>query len=438
MFILNLQIPSRLLTARNLAWLAGFMLVFWAPFWSGQRLPVLILFGVGVFLHAASFRASYNTSRRLLPTGQAERRWGAVFLLLWIPCLLASPFSYNLQGSLTLCLVLLLHYWVGIALLHGLQQPGHVLAARAIGLTLLFWMADGIIQFIFGRDLFGVPIDTTGMRVTGPFEGSLHMGLFIVVLMPLLLWPLARTRPWTAMLLLIPLGGTAALAGARTNMVFVILVALALMFRLPSWKHRFMLLLLSLSPALVIPFSPVLQERIMQRNYAVLDSASRQQQTLFEKLDGLSSGRLILWESAGRMLRTHPLTGVGPGAFDTAYPKFATRANDPFRNPNADGKYCYHAHQMYISVAAETGLVGLAAFLAAIALIVRGYRQASPHAREAANPYVASLAVIAFPINSQPVLYSGWWFPIVLLLLCGMLAALESATPKTVSSPSGE
>lgn len=415
-------------SARNLAWLAGFMLVFWQPFWGEHRLPILILLGVGIFLHVVASRAS----RRLLPEGQAERRWGVIFLLLWIPCLLATPFSYHPKGSLTLCLVLMLHYWVGIALLHGLRRDGHALMLRAIGLTLLFWTLDGFIQYAFGRDLFGLPLDTTEMRVTGPFDGNLHMGLFIVVLMPLLLWPLAKTRPWTAMLLLIPLGAIAAMAGARANMVFVVLVALALMFRLPTWKHRFVLLLLSLSPALVIPFSPVLQERIMQRSYAVFDGGQGQP-ALFERLDTILSGRMILWESAAYMLKAHPLTGVGPAAFDTAYPKFVTRANDPFRNPNADGKYAYHAHHLYVSIAAETGLIGLAALLAAIALIVRWYRQAGPLAREAANPYLASLAVIAFPINSQPVLYSGWWFPIVLLLLGGMLAALE-----TIPAPTGE
>jgi O-antigen ligase len=421
----NWRIPKPLFTARNLAWLAGFMLVFWAPFRGEHRLPIFILLVVGIFLHVAS--------RRLLPAGLAERRWGAIFLLLWIPCLLATPFSYNLRGSLTVCLVLLLHYWVGIALLHGMRQPGHAYAAKWIGWTLLFWTVDGGIQFIFGRDLFGVPLPND-MRIVGPFDGNLHMGLFIVVLMPLLLWPLAKTRPWTALFLFVPMSAISTLAGARTNMVFALLLALALTFRLPTWKHRVMLLLLSLSPALVIPFSPVLQERVMQRSYAILGSeAGQNKQSLFERLDAISSGRLIIWETAGNMLRAHPLTGVGPAAFDTAYPNFATRANDLFRNPNAEGKYAYHAHQMYVSAGAETGLIGLAGLLFGIALIVRWYRQAAPLAREAANPYLVSLAVIAFPINSQPVLTAGWWFPIVLLLLGGMLAALE-----TVYAPAAE
>lgn len=401
------------------------MLVFWQPFWGEQRLPVLILIGVGIFLHAAA----YSDSRRLLPATQTERRWGKVFLLLWIPCLLATPYSYDLPGSLTLCLVLLLHYWVGIALLHGLRQPGHAYTAKAIGLTLVFWTADGLIQFLFGRDLFGVPLPSDEMRVTGPFEGNLHMGLFIAVLMPLLLWPLAKTRPWTAMLLFMPLSALSALAGARTNLVFVLLVALALLFRLPAWKHRVVLLLLSLSPALVIPLSPVLQSRMQVSATALSSDPGKIEQTLFERLDAIASGRLTIWESGGRMLQAHALTGVGPAAFDTAYPQFASRAGDPFRHANAEGKHVYHAHQMYVSVAAETGLIGLAGLLAAIALIAHWYRQAGPPARAAAQPYLACLAVIAFPLNSQPVLYSGWWFPIVLLLLCGLLAALASAAP---------
>jgi O-antigen ligase len=235
------------------------------------------------------------------------------------------------------------------------------------------------------------------------------------------------------MALFIPMSAIAALAGARTNMVFVLLVAIALSFRLPSWKHRFALLLLSLSPLLVIPLSPVLQSRMHVSTAALSNESGEVEQSLFEKLDTISSGRMILWETAGNMLLKHPLTGVGPSAFDPAYPYFATRTNDPFRKPNEEGKYAYHAHQMYVGMAAETGLIGLAGLLACIALIVRWYRQASAPARAAANPYAVTLAVIAFPINSQPVLYAGWWFPIVLMLLCGLLVALE-----TVPTQSGE
>lgn len=417
MSIANWSLPKPLFSLANLAWLGGFLLLFWSPFWGAQRMPLLILLGVGLILHLQS--------RRWLPTGRAQRRWGVIFLLLWLPCLLATPGSLAPQASLNLSLVLLLHYWVGLALLSGLAGPGHPRMARWLGLLLLFWAADGALQFALGRDLFGVPISEDG-RVLGPFAGNMHMGLFLVVLMPLLLWPLARTRPWLAILLFVPLGAISALAGARTNLVFAVLAALVLMPALPTWKHRIPLLLLSLSPALTIPFSPTLKERVLERNYDVMaPSASGTSGELFDKIDRISTSRLVIWENAGRMWLAHPWTGVGPGAFDRAYPHYATRASDPYRTANKEGKHAYHAHQMYISALAETGLIGLAGLLAGIALVVRWYRAASPLAREAANPWLACLAIIAFPINSQPVLFTGWWFPVVLLLLCGVLAALE-------------
>jgi O-antigen ligase len=152
-------------------------------------------------------------------------------------------------------------------------------------------------------------------------------------------------------------------------------------------------------------------------------------QSTFEKFNYVLNGRLWIWEAAGNMVHTHPLVGVGPGAFDSAYPNYAHRADDPLRVADAQGKHAYHAHQMYLGIAAENGLIGLGGLLACIVLVARWFRRASPPARDRATPYLACLAVIAFPINSQPVLFSGWWFPIVLLLLCGFLAALEEQTP---------
>ena len=39
-------------------------------------------------------------------------------------------------------------------------------------------------------------------------------------------------------------------------------------------------------------------------------------------------------------------------------------------------------------------------------------------------PFACSLFVASFPINSQPVLFTHWYFPVLLLLVCAMLAAL--------------
>lgn len=86
---------------------------------------------------------------------------------------------------------------------------------------------------------------------------------------------------------------------------------------------------------------------ITEANFAVLD-------------------RLAHWGAAVDMLRDHPWLGVGLGNYAPVYPAYA-RLNWP----NALG----HAHNIYLNFAAETGLIGLAAYLlfwaAVIALTLR-------------------------------------------------------------------
>jgi O-antigen ligase len=64
--------------------------------------------------------------------------------------------------------------------------------------------------------------------------------------------------------------------------------------------------------------------------------------------------RLAHWLAGLRMFQAHPLLGVGAGNYDTAYARYACPDW-----PESLG----HAHNYYINAAAETGLLGLAAFL---------------------------------------------------------------------------
>lgn len=417
---MNSPFLDPLFSARNFAWLGGFMLIFWAPFWGEYRLPVVLLLVLGLVFHIRS--------RQYLPQGPAEKRWGWIFLLLLVPCLLSAPFSLSPEDSYTVCLVLALYYWIGLALLRGMGDGGHAHMALWIGLTLLFWSVDGVIQLSFGRDLFGVPLVPPELRITGPFVDNLRMGLFISVMMPLLLWPLAGTRPWLVLLLFVFMSSVALLSGARTYLAFSTLVAFALLFRLPAWKHRAALLVMCFLPLLTVPLSPALKERVLQRDY-LPTSFTQLDKALFDQVNHVLSGRLWIWDTAANMVSDRPWVGVGPGAFDAVYPRYSRLPDDPFRVANEEGKHAYHAHEMYIGVAAEVGLVGLAGLLAAVALSVYWFWAACPEARRRAAPFAVSLAVITFPIISQPVLYSGWRFPVVLLLLCGMLAALTDPAP---------
>jgi putative inorganic carbon (HCO3(-)) transporter len=64
--------------------------------------------------------------------------------------------------------------------------------------------------------------------------------------------------------------------------------------------------------------------------------------------------RIAHWQAAVGMLTDHPISGVGIGNYAVAYPQYAVgRWQDPLG----------HAHNFYLNIAAECGLLGLTVFL---------------------------------------------------------------------------
>ncbi|MCI0478084.1 MAG: O-antigen ligase family protein, partial [Anaerolineales bacterium] len=64
--------------------------------------------------------------------------------------------------------------------------------------------------------------------------------------------------------------------------------------------------------------------------------------------------RMAHWQAAWEMLLAHPAFGVGIGNYAATYPAYALpRWDDPLG----------HAHNYYLNIAAETGFVGLSAYV---------------------------------------------------------------------------
>jgi O-antigen ligase len=393
------------------------MLIAWQPFTSGARLPSFFLLLLGGWL---------LFKKRIDWSDASVQRLGSIFMLLLVPIFISIPGSFNLNGSVMVAVVLMLFFVVGLALIQGLKtETDHAWMQRWLTIVLLVWLGDGFIQFIFGHDLLGNPMGTDG-RMMGPFPDNLHFGLFMTVLMPIMLWRMAKEHPLAAIAVIALIGFAAGMSGARSNILFYLLAIATLMPRFGWWHRALIVLALLVAVVAAVGQSDTTASKFQQFN-------GTDDQPLFQKMDRILSGRMIIWETAGEMIKDRPLTGVGAGAFADAYDHYATRPEDPFRSGGGYEGGVYHAHQMYVSIAAESGLIGLAGLLIAFALIVRWYFQASPGHRTLAAPYAASLAVIAFPIQSQPVLYRAWWFPIVLLLLCGLVSALKPEKPEYTS-----
>ncbi len=83
--------------------------------------------------------------------------------------------------------------------------------------------------------------------------------------------------------------------------------------------------------------------------------------------------RVVIWKATPRIIADHALLGVGEGNFPIISPSYNLLSYD--LSP------IDHAHDIFLTVAAELGLVGLAVFLAFLLSVVRAAWRALKHTR---------------------------------------------------------
>jgi O-antigen ligase len=131
--------------------------------------------------------------------------------------------------------------------------------------------------------------------------------------------------------------------------------------------------------------------------------------------------------TAWRMFLDHPVLGVGAGNYSTHYDRYADEVGFASRDYEQPGDVHY-PHNLYLEIAAETGLVGLAAFAAAVAAAFVSLRRARA-ARLARGDVLSADLAQAFEIAIAGYLISSLFlhghFQRYLWLLFGFAAALR-------------
>ena len=129
-------------------------------------------------------------------------------------------------------------------------------------------------------------------------------------------------------------------------------------------------------------------------------------------VDEALSGRARIWTAAVCMIEEHPVNGVGARGFRDAYPACVSD-----EGPAVWGSQpALHAHQIVLEILAETGVLGLLLWLAAVAQAWRAWRYAPAAARDRARPAMLALAVTVFPLNTHLAFYSAFWGGLTVLL----------------------
>jgi O-antigen ligase len=282
------------------------------------------------------------------------------------------------------------------------------LGQAAFGSSPLFWSMDQLKWAVSGHGLCNAQEVAAVDRLSGVLGPcNLKFGQVLASLSPFLLFAAARRGGlWGWGLATAAVGVVLVLAGSRAAWLTYALVVVYSGWRLLGARALMACLAVGLVAAVAVGLgSSQVRERVARTAMAWEGDGDGVNQAL--------SGRAQIWEAAGCMISEHPINGVGARGFRDAYPACnpAPRAQEVWGEGPA-----LHAHQIVLEILAETGVLGLLLWLAAVAQAWRAWRFAPLPARERARPAMLALAVTVFPLNTHLAFYSTFWGGLTLLL----------------------
>lgn len=292
-------------------------------------------------------------------------------------------------------------------------------ASREVPVRVLVWASVVGAAVAGGGALWSFLIDGSP-RATGPLEDPNDLAYVLVSAVPLLLALLARrTRR----------DGTERIARPAQVLVGVVLVLLVLGAAVTVSRGGAIALTVALCwlvarrafPARVLALGlagVLLAGTALFLTFPddIGDALSQKDQVAGSNIDS----RALRWEVAATMLPAHPVLGVGPGGFRSNYLAASGNAELAEQTPVA--------HNMYVEVAAELGLLGLAGFLGMIAVGLWAAERAVRDARDGLSrllPLAVQGSLIAICVASA-FLSEQYYMPLWAMISAACALALRS------------
>lgn len=198
--------------------------------------------------------------------------------------------------------------------------------------------------------------------------------------------------------------------------------------------------LISLGTAFVVTNAEYIRE-YFKMNYApiafvvivVLGAATflgDRQESIFERIsytvhniDDISGkrvgyDRVFLWQSAVRMIKDYPLTGVGLNNFNKVY------VGEHYILPEAQEPHLESPHNIFLMSAVETGLPGLAVFVVLLMYQLTSLKKRAKYNKMFYPLFLALIGVMAHGMVDW--VYWNWWFYkfywfVVSIVWCAMM-----------------
>jgi len=333
--------------------------------------------------------------RALAPIGPLDREPSAVpaylafaILALLIAMVLSMTVATNIASSLKE-----ISKWLEFLVL-VLLGAQYIRTRRQLWTIIILICLAGITQAIFGyfQAFFNLGpvafIRDTSLRIYGtfdqpnPYAGYINIPLSIALALMLLgsNWKTRILAGLTAILLAAAeyltqsRGGEIAIAAAALFIVAVGTPRLSITIRMLALAG------LAAVEAFLIGLIPLYLLNPMLRSLGLTDLVLAAP----TKQNFSTAERLAHWIAGLRMFLAHPILGVGIGNYPDAYPQyFVTIFMDPLG----------HAHNYYINIAAETGSIGLIAYL----LFLLATFVAGAHSYRSINKTILGSRFIANP-----------------------------------------
>ena len=294
----------------------------------------------------------------------------APLFLVAVLSAVGSEFPRAVAGALA-------SFAVGTAALVGwsLGVPRSRLRGLLSFLLLPAWILAvlGILQFhdLFRPFQFAGRAETHRLGLTSLAGSSSDLGALLALVALVgqadLLRRRGRRRWWTAALVAVVVYGVV-VTQTLTAVAALGLASLVLWSLSVPTRRRLLILGTAAVLALtVVAVATPLRERVVRLG----DQLTR------GDLNAVLTGRLDGWRPALRMVRNHPATGVGHGAFEASYAAAKLELVDegvPFL-PGQPRAMFANAHNEFLEVAAEWGIPGLLALAWGIWLLVRQIRR---------------------------------------------------------------
>lgn len=417
-------------------WVLAFVILWPAPGYAEGVMVLGALVAIVLLL-----RARFRGGSALL-SAPAWALTGVLFCAYWLPQLISAIDSVDVGRALREALVDLRYLpFLWLVASAVADRRGRRITLGGLAIILAVWTIDGLVEVFFGTSplFFGIDqlkhvishrpmctLEQVAMAdrlggVLGPC--NLKLGIVLASLSPFALYAAARrfgAAGWVVASAAI--GVVLLFAGSRASWLTYALVLLFSGWRLLGWKRLLAVFVAGAAVAVVVALvSPQVRERVERTAMGLSADQSG--------VDTALSGRTRIWGAALCMVREHPINGVGARGFREAFPDCDPR---PGQLAEWGEGPAYHAHQIVLEVASETGLIGVLLWLAGLALAWRAWRYATPAARERARPAMLALAVTVFPLNTHLAFYSTFWGGFTLLLsalYAGSLLAREEAAP---------